>query len=223
LAQVLGAPPPLAELYAGLEPGGEGANAFLRRVYAQVERWQRAFLLAAGGVGQGRAYGLYNLARVREHYPWAASLGYSRKALYLDAAALVQAGAEGLLQKPQGAGDEAIALATTQEAPELARQAYATVERRLGQQAALLAARLRRDGAGLALANVQANILAEALEQGARHLTAWPLASEPARGGLHEACQALSAFPYQDLDLPPRELAVALALGQWLNSFASLP
>jgi hypothetical protein len=217
LAEVLGQPAALEDCYAGLEPGGEGANAFLRRVYAQVERWQRAFLLAAGGVGQGRAYGLYNLAQVRQHYPWAACLGYSRKALYLDAAALLQAGADGLLQKPQGASDEAIAQATRQEAPDLAREAYAKVERRLGYQAAVLAARLCRDGVSL--------VLAEALEDGVRHLEGFQAqeAGGPTRCDRQEACQALSAFRYEDLDLPPRDLAVVLTLRQWLNSFASLP
>jgi hypothetical protein len=219
LAAVLGEAASLEELYAGVEPTGEGANAFLRRVYAQVERWQRAFLLAAGGVGQSRAYGLYNLARVREHYPWAACLGYSRKALYLDAAALVQAGADGLLQKPQGVGDEAIARATRQESPELARQAYATVERRLAQEAASLVARLCRErDAGQA----QTAALAEALADAVGHLNL-NRTGEPPRRGRQEACQALDAFRREGGRRPPRDLAVAHILRQWLNSFGSLP
>ncbi len=120
LEQALGRGLELEALYAGLEQGGaEAGNLFLRRLYGQVERWQRAFLLAAGELGQGRSYGLYNLAQVREHYPWAAALGYSRKALYADAVAMCLAGADGVLQKPQGADDAAIALATAQAAPGL--------------------------------------------------------------------------------------------------------
>lgn len=214
LAEALGEAPSLESLYVDIALTAEGANAFLRRVYAQVERWQRAFLLAAGGVGQSRAYGLYNLARAREHYPWAACLGYSRKALYLDAAAMVQDGAEGLLQKPQGADEAAIALATREEAPLLARRAYAALERRLGHQAAALSARLCRDGISL--------VLAEALEDGLRHLEAGP-AGEPPRCDRQEACQALAAFRYEDLNLPPQDLAVVLCLRQWLNSFTALP
>lgn len=209
LAEILGQAPELEALYAGIAPTPEGANAFLRRLYAQVERWQRAFLLAAGGVGQGRAYGLYNLAQARQHYPWAACLGYSRKALYLDAAALVQAGADGLLQKPQGADEAAIAQATTEQAPELASQAYACVERRLAGQVAVLAARLCREGSGLALA--------EALEDGLRYLGING-GGEPPRCDLGEACQALALFRHEALDLPPADLGLVLALRQWLTS-----
>jgi hypothetical protein len=214
LAEVLGPAASLEECYVGLEPTTEGANVFLRRVYAQVERWQRAFLLAVAGVGQGLAYGSYNLARARERYPWATCLGYSRKALYLDAAAMAQAGADGLLQKPQGADDQAIAMSTRQEAPELAKQAYAVVERRLSQQATALAVRLYRDGSDL--------VLAEALKDGMLHLAAANAASESPRCDRREACQALATFRFEVLGLPPQDLAVVLILRQWLTSFGTL-
>lgn len=121
----------VAGLYQGLDQGAEAGNTFLRRLYGRVQAWQEAFLEAAGGLGQGRAYGLYNLARALERYPWAACLGYSRKALYADAAAMTLAGADGVLQKPQGADDAAIARATRQEAPALARAFCRAVDQRL--------------------------------------------------------------------------------------------
>ncbi len=214
LAAALGQAGPLESLYEGLTPGGEGANAFLRRLYARVEGWQRAFQLAAGGLGQSRAYGLYNLARVREHYPWAAALGYSRKALYADAAAFCLAGADGVMQKPQGADEPAIARATLAEAPALVRAAYAAVERRLAAMASQLAARLCREGTSL--------VLAEALEDGVRHLALAGPREEPGCG-LAEACRALEAFRYEDLDLPSPDLGLVLNLRQWLNSIEGAP
>jgi hypothetical protein len=133
LAASLGHDCELADLYRGLgEAGGEAGNLFLRRLYAQVERWQRAFLLAANGLGQGRGYGLANLLAVRQRYPWAAALGYSRKALYADAVALSLAGCDGVLQKPQGANDAAIAQATQEAGPLLWRACQEAVDRRLG-------------------------------------------------------------------------------------------
>jgi hypothetical protein len=133
LGAALGPESGLNELYQGLDQAGdEAGNLYLRRVYGQVERWQRAFLLAAERLGQGRGYGLHNLAEARRCYPWAAALGYSRKALYADAVALSLAGCDRLLQKPQGAGDAAIAQATRQAGPGLWLACRQAVDRRLG-------------------------------------------------------------------------------------------
>ena len=66
-------------------------------------------------------------------------MGYSRKALYADAAAASLAGMDGVLQKPQGTDDQAIAEATRRAAPELAEAAYRAVDRRLFLKAAPLA------------------------------------------------------------------------------------
>ncbi|ADK85430.1 hypothetical protein Deba_2065 [Desulfarculus baarsii DSM 2075] len=146
MVKMLGKQPGVERLYAGVEkPTSAEANLLLRRVYAYVDRVQMAFRRAAGMMGQGRHYGLDNLAAAREAYPWAAALGYSRKALYADGVAMSMAGADGLLQKPQGEDDEAIALATRQLAPALARMVYGMVEGRLLRVAAPLALELQND------------------------------------------------------------------------------
>ncbi|MBI5521981.1 MAG: hypothetical protein HY910_05075 [Desulfarculus sp.] len=203
LERDLGPGTPLDSLYEGLEQAGaEAGNLYLRRLYGQVERWQRAFLQAAGDLGQGRAYGLYNLEQARRHYPHAAALGYSRKALYADAVALSLAGAEGLLQKPQGAGDQAIALATRQAAPGLARAAHAAVERRLGMRAGPLLARLAgQDGL---------RELTQALQRA--------LTCLDGRGERGPAGQALLDLARRAAGLDPGDQALLGALGLWLEA-----
>ena len=121
----------LPDLYAGAADSGEGANLFLRKLHAQVASRQEAFRFAAGCLGQSSAYGLANLAQVRDSYPLAAALAYSRKALYRDAALFTAAGGDGVLQKPQGADEGAIAQATRRKAPDLARACLRAVKARL--------------------------------------------------------------------------------------------
>lgn len=199
----------IASLYSDLEraPEGEAGNLFLRRVYAQVERWQRTFLAACEKMGQGRAYGLANLRAAREQHPQAAALGYSRKALYADAVALSRAGADGFLQKPFGGDDEAIARATRDAAPELATACYAVVDRRLALLGGALAARLCGEGASLSLA--------EAIEGAVRHLHGG-LGGEPAQER-SEVHQVLLDLRLEDLGLAPAELSLVLALREWLG------
>lgn len=209
LGAALGPAPDLSRLYQDLDqaPVGEAGNLFLRRVYAQVERWQRSFLAACEKMGQGRAYGLANLQAAREQHPQAAALGYSRKALYADAVALSQAGVDGLLQKPQGGDDELIAKATRAAAPDLAAACYAAVDRRLALLGGTLAARLCGEGASL--------ILAEALEEGLRHLNGGLMGAPNQERA--DAYQALLELRLEDQGLAPAELALVLALREWLG------
>jgi hypothetical protein len=202
LSQSLGPEEPLTALYDGLEQAGhEAGNLYLRRLYGRVERWQRAFLQAAAALGQGRAYGLHNLQDARRHYPLAACLGYSRKALYADAVAMGRAGAEGVLQKPQGEGDQAIALATRQAAPDLAATAYAAVDRRLACLAGQLAARLvGQAGQGQLLAALNAALAC--LEGAAGRRDAGRCLAELAPGA----------------GLEPAEAALSAALAAWLRA-----
>lgn len=205
----LGPAEEIASLYHGLDQASpdEAGNLFLRRVYAQVERWQRTFLAACGQMGQGRAYGLANLQAAREHHTQAAALGYSRKALYADAVALSRAGVDGLLQKPLGGDDAAIARATRDAAPELAAACYAAVDRRLVLLGGALAARLCGEGASLNLA--------EALEEAIRHLD-HGLAGQPQQERA-EAHQALLDLRLEEMGLAPVDLALVLALREWLG------
>lgn len=209
LAGLLGPSAPLTELYAGLDQAadpGEAANVFLRRLYARVERWQRAFGAAAASLGQGRAYGLHNLRLARQRYPLAAALGFSRKALFADAVALGRDGADGVLQKPQGGDEAQIAQNTRAAAPELAAVAYAAVDRRLACQAAALAAGLCRQGDNLNLA--------EALEAAVRLLLG-DVGDDPG-AERQAAAQALQDIRLECLGVAPHDLALVLDLREWL-------
>ncbi len=212
LEPVLDRPVAMADLYGGISQDqadtGEAGNQFLRRLYAQVEAWQAAFRRACRSLGQGNAYGLANLAAVRRHYPWAAALGYSRKALYLDAVEMSVAGADGVLQKPQGADDEAIARATREAAPGLARVAFAAVDRRLASLAGALGLSLCQEGDNLALA--------EALLEGVRHLDP-SLAGEP-KGSRAEAAQALAEQRLEETGLEPDAMSLILVMRRWLEA-----
>ncbi|MFH1033123.1 MAG: hypothetical protein V1806_01330 [Pseudomonadota bacterium] len=203
LRSALGPEMPLETLYQGLdEAGDEAGNLYLRRLYGRVEGWQRAFLEAAAALGQGRAYGLHNLHEARRHYPLAACLGYSRKALFADAVAMCRAGAEGVLQKPQGAYDQAIARATREAAPSLAATAYATVDQRLARLGGELAARLAGVGQAPELVAGLAQALAALAGQGQR----------PPAG------QALLNLAPQAAGLAPADLALWEGLGGWLRA-----
>lgn len=208
LAPALGQGFEVNELYQELEgEGGERANQFLRRLYARVNAAQQAFLSAAAQLGQGPAFGLETLAQVRREHPWAAALGYSRKALYADAAAMCRGGADGVLQKPQGADEAAIAQASREAAPGLARAAYAAVDRRLARLIGELGLRLCRQGAGLPLV--------EALQSGLEQI------SGPERGresaGRREALERLKAIRLEEMDLEERDKETILALWDWLS------
>lgn len=211
LAGALEQAPSQGELFRGMESGGscspEEGNLFLRRLYGRVEDWQSAFQNACQSLGQDSAYGLNNLAQARTHYPWAAALGYSRKALYEDAVAMTLAGADGLLRKPQGADEAAIAEATKRAAPELAQAAFGAVDRRLASQAGMLGLDLCLEGDNLSLA--------EAVHRGLRHLDP-TLAGEP-EDSLKEAVEALDALRLEDIGLSQSALSLLVAFKRWLG------
>lgn len=200
---------PLDRLYEGLTDGsGEDGNRFLRRVHAQVGRWQNVFGQACRSLGQSPDYGIANLARARRAYPWAACMAYSRKSTYADADLATKAGVDGSLQKPQGGDEKAIAKATGQTAPELARALYAAVDRRLGAMAASLGLRLcRHDGQ---------YDLVQALGEAADALCPdAPGAAPSAREGI---ALALEAVRLEDCGLTEAELGFLLTLRSWLRA-----
>ncbi len=200
---------PLGELYHGVEDASsEAGNRFLRRLHGQVRCWQGAFGLACVSLGQSPDYGLLNLARVRERYPWAAALAYSRKSAYADADRATRAGAEGSLQKPQGGDEEAIARATERQAPELARAVYQVVDRRLAALAAAMGLRLCQQGERFDLVQALADTVA-ALGLGP------DAGAAPARG---EVARALQEVPLEDAGLTGPELATLLTLRAWLRA-----
>lgn len=210
-SQVLDQPPSLGQLYEGVDQedgaSSEAGNTFLRNLFVQVEAWQDAFSQACQSLGQGNAYGLANLARARELYPWAAALGFSRKALYNDAAAMMAAGADGVLRKPQGADEAAIVKATKQAAPGLAEAAFGAVDRRLAGRAAALGLALSQDGENLPLA--------EAILRGVRHLDS-SLPAEP-KCNRKEAVECLAAVRLEDAGLSQEAVGLLIVLKRWLG------
>lgn len=207
LAPALGEGFEVGSLYQDLEgEGGERANQFLRRLYARVQAAQEAFTSTAEQLGQGAAFGLHSLAQVREQQPWAAALGYSRKAMYADAAAMCLGGADGVLQKPQGADEAAMAKASHLAAPELAKTAFAAVDRRLAAMTGLVGLRLCQDGVSLPLV--------EALQATIGQLNGRDGSSAEGR---REALEKLKAVRLEDLELDQRDTEVILALWDWLS------
>lgn len=100
-----------------LEAAADPVNEYLKRLHSVSSRWGHIFASASRAAGQGRAYGLYNLARVREEHPGATAVAYSRKAGSPDLVSFMMAGGHGALLKPQGGNDREIAQATEDEAP----------------------------------------------------------------------------------------------------------
>ena len=207
LARALSERMELEGLYEGLKgAGSEDANTFLRRLHGWVSRLQGAFDLAAGHLGQSRAYGLENLQQVRRHYPWAAAVGYSRKSSYADAAAMCAAGADGVLIKPQGEGAEAIAEATRAQAPEIFGALGRMIDRRLIQVLGPVGLRL--------CVEAEAQGLAEAIVEGLRHLGAWGL-GEP-RVSREEAVGMLEGVRLEE-GMSATEREALLCLRDWLE------
>lgn len=207
LAKALGQGFEVDTLYQDLTgEGGERANQFLRRLHARVQAAQEAFGTAAEQLGQSASFGLNSLAQVRVHQPWAAALGYSRKALFADAAAMYLAGADGVVQKPQGKNEDAIAKASQEAAPELARAAFAAVDRRLAAFTGVVGLRLCQNGTSLPLV--------EALQAAMSQLNGQGKRSAVAR---KEILEKLKSVRLKELELDQRDMEVILALWDWLS------
>jgi len=111
----------LDSVWEGLaEFPGDRPNEFLKRLYTIVSGWSGLFMEAASAADQTKAYGLFNLERVREDYPNTAALAYTRKSQSTDLAAYLAAGGDGILLKPHGPDDAAILKETKRQAPVLA-------------------------------------------------------------------------------------------------------
>ncbi len=136
---------PLEAVWEGLDDfPGDRPNEYLKRLYTIVSGWSSLFMEAAEAADQTKAYGLFNLARVREHYPGTAALAYTRKSQSTDLAAFLAAGGDGAMLKPHGPDDNAIWEITRRKAPELTTLAEQTLARCL--EAALLRQALASSG-----------------------------------------------------------------------------
>lgn len=214
LADCLGPQAEIDDLFQGLDQAGdEAGNLFLRRLYAQVEKWQNVFKATAGRLGQSRSYGLANLAAVRKEFPWAAAVGYSRKALYADAEAAGLAGIDGVLQKPQGAGDQAIAEATKRAAPTLARAVYQAVDERLSLMIAPLGLKICQQG--------KRPELTRAIWQGLELLGAAD--KGPKSLDRQKILASLAPEAISGVSMEKREIQTILAMRSWLAACDQVP
>ncbi|MCB2226589.1 MAG: hypothetical protein KQH53_07910 [Desulfarculaceae bacterium] len=208
LAKLMGPGEAVEPLYEGLEgEGWERANQFLRRVYARAATAQAAFLEVAAQLGQGPKFGLSALASVREHYPEAAALGYSRKGSLADAAAMTHAGAQGVLIKPQGEDEAAIAKASKDQAPELAATVIQVVDHHLACLISGLGLRLCQEGASLPLV--------EALQLALDQING--TGTDRSAEGRREALERLKGVRLEEMGLSDGDKRIILALWDWLS------
>ena len=122
LAGQVAAFPALADVYDGLDGfPGDRINEFLKRLFNLADSWRRLFYGVSRAVGQNIRYGLDNLEAARRDYPAVAAVGYTRKSLFMDAIDVMDAGIDGLTQKPGGQDDNSIREATAAAAPGLIR------------------------------------------------------------------------------------------------------
>ena len=120
----------LEAVFAGLEEfPGDRPNEYLKRLYTIVSGWSELFMEAAKAADQTKAYGLFNLAQVRRHYPHTTALAYTRKSQSTDLAGFMAAGGDGVMLKPHAKTDAAIVEATREKAPGLIELAEATLAR----------------------------------------------------------------------------------------------
>ena len=122
----------LDTVYEGLEGfQGDRTNEFLKRLFTIVAGWRNVFEEVCDRIGQNRKYGLSNLRQVRKQYPGVPAVFYTRKSLISDAAAMFEAGADGLFIKPTGADDSETRRLTRQYAPRLIESLARVVDRHI--------------------------------------------------------------------------------------------
>jgi len=115
--------PSLDQVYQNLNDfAGDKVNEYLKRLFHVADAWRQLFSRVFQKAGQNIRYGLGNLARVRQEYPAAAAVAYTRKSMIYDAVEALAHGVEGLSLKPDGPTDEDIYRVTTLAAPALIQQ-----------------------------------------------------------------------------------------------------
>ena len=115
--------PTLDAVYKDLDSfEGDVINAYLKRLFAVVDKWRSMFEKVCDRAGQNRKYGLSNLRQVRSVYPGIPTVFYTRKSLINDAVAMFKAGGDGLFIKPTGTNDHETRHLTEQYAPLLIKE-----------------------------------------------------------------------------------------------------
>ena len=113
----------LDSVFEGLnEFQGDRINLYLKRLFTIVNNWRNLFEEVCNRIGQNRKYGLINLRLARELFPGTPAVFYTRKSLINDAAAMFQAGADGLFIKPTGKDDSETRILTRKYAPQLIKE-----------------------------------------------------------------------------------------------------
>lgn len=108
-------------------------NEFLKRLFAIVNIWRNIFSAHCTDLDQGRSYGLNNLKQVRDKYPFAAAVIYTRKGLFSDAVEIFHYECDGIFSKPMGSSDEEIYTETRSLAHNLMDTWHESVKRRLAR------------------------------------------------------------------------------------------
>ena len=110
----------MESIYEGLDDvQGDRINEFLKRLYHVTNPWRDFFYRMSRLTGQNTNFGRGNLASVRQDYPAASAVAYTRKSVIKDAVDILDAGAEGVFLKPDAPDDASIRKATARTAPSL--------------------------------------------------------------------------------------------------------
>ena len=101
--------PNLNVAYDGLEKHNNDknlqANEFLKRLFSILNEWRNLFADQCASLDQGSRFGINNLQSVRQDYPTATAVMYTRKGLFTDAVILSRHNCDGIFIKPPGATD----------------------------------------------------------------------------------------------------------------------
>ncbi len=95
------------------------ANEFLKRLFSILNEWRNLFSAQCASLDQGSRFGINNLLRVRQNYPSATAVMYTRKGLFTDAVILSRHKCDGIFIKPPGTTDEDIYAETEKQAESL--------------------------------------------------------------------------------------------------------
>jgi len=115
--------PNLNVAYDGLEKHNSDknlqANEFLKRLFSILNEWRNLFADQCASLDQGSRFGINNLQSVRQDYPTATAVMYTRKGLFTDAVILSRHNCDGIFIKPPGATDTDIYAETEKQAESL--------------------------------------------------------------------------------------------------------
>ncbi len=95
------------------------ANEFLKCLFSILNEWRNLFSEHCVSLDQGSRFGINNLLSVRQNYPSATAVMYTRKGLFTDAVILSRHNCDGIFIKPHGTTDADIYAETGKQAENL--------------------------------------------------------------------------------------------------------